>query len=127
MACRRRGGFTLIEIMIVIAIIAVLAAIAVPNYRKFRERSQRRACYANLKTIAGALEWYCADTNQPYEIASETDLEPLRAGGYLQTIPECPQKGPGQYSCLGGSKQAVCAFHGTINPVVAEEEPDPSE
>ena len=112
---RRKKGFTLIEIMIVIAIIAILAAIAVPNFRKARERSQRRSCYANLKTIAGALEWYCADVNLPFEIKSDDDFKILKEGGYLSTIPECPTKGKGMYTAAGGEHQAVCAFHGTIN------------
>ena len=115
---RRPAGaaFTLIEVMIVIAIIAVLAAIAVPSYRRVRERSQRKACYANLRSIAGALEWYCADKNTDYEIQTDDDFAPLIEGGYLSCTPQCPSKGKGQYTAKGGQHQAVCAFHGTISP-----------
>lgn len=51
-----RKGFTLVEIMIVVAIIAVLAAIAIPNFIKSRKQSQMNACIANLKQIEGAKE-----------------------------------------------------------------------
>lgn len=120
----RRGlrAFTLIEIMIAIAIIAILASIAVPNFRKARERSQCRSCYANLKSIAGALEWYCADINQDYSIDSDEDFQPLIDGGYLKTIPECPTKGQGHYKATGGSDQAECLYHGTIHPVSGDDD-----
>ena len=50
----QKAGFTLVEIMIVVAIIALLAAIAIPNFVKARSTSQKSACIANLKQIEGA-------------------------------------------------------------------------
>ncbi len=113
---RGKRAFTLIEIMIAVAIIAVLAGIAVPSYRKAKETAQRRSCYANLRTIGAALEWYCADHNQDYVIATDEDFEPLVKEGYLNAVPVCPTKGPGQYTAGGGSKAPRCNYHGTVNP-----------
>lgn len=53
---KMKKGFTLVEIMIVVAIIAILAAVAIPNFVKYRKQSQSTACIANLKQIQSAYE-----------------------------------------------------------------------
>ncbi len=59
---RRKGGFTLIEIMIVVLIIGILLAIAIPNFMKARESSRTKSCVANLKQIQAAKEQWAMDT-----------------------------------------------------------------
>ena len=63
---RRQTGFTLIELMIVIAIIAILAAILIPNFLHARAESQTAGCEGNEKQIATALEEYAVDNNGKY-------------------------------------------------------------
>ncbi len=55
-------GFTLVELLVVIAIIAVLIALLLPSLRKAREQAERTACLANLRTIAQALHMYAGDS-----------------------------------------------------------------
>jgi prepilin-type N-terminal cleavage/methylation domain-containing protein len=60
----RRGGFTLVEIMIVVAIIALLAAIAVPNFLRARKRSQATRILEDLRLIDAAQDQYAIETNK---------------------------------------------------------------
>ena len=61
---KRRGGFTLVEIMIVVAIIALLAAIAVPGFLRARKRSQASKILNDLRLIDSAVDQYAIETNK---------------------------------------------------------------
>ena len=61
---KKRGGFTLVEIMIVVAIIALLAAIAVPNFLRARKRSQATRILEDLRLIDAAIDQYAIETNK---------------------------------------------------------------
>lgn len=58
----KRGGFTLVEIMIVVAIIALLAAIAIPNFLRARKRSQATRVLEDLRMIDAAIDQYAIET-----------------------------------------------------------------
>src|ERR1700719_5233640 len=59
---KKRGGFTLVEIMIVVAIIALLAAIAVPGFLRARKRSQATRILNDLRMIDSAVDQYAIET-----------------------------------------------------------------
>ena len=61
---KNRGGFTLVEIMIVVAIIALLAAIAVPNFLRARKRSQATRILEDLRLLDSASDQYAIETNK---------------------------------------------------------------
>ena len=88
----RKSGFTLVEIMIVVAIIGLLAAIAIPNFIKARELSQRNACIANLKQIDGAKQTWALETKQVGTV-TPTAAQLYGATLYIRDTPTCPAAG----------------------------------
>lgn len=80
-------GFTLIEIMIVVAIIAILAAVAIPNFVKYRNDSQRSSCISNMKQLQTAGEQYLI-TYGADKAPGTADL--CGKTLYIKTTPVCP-------------------------------------
>ena len=85
----RQEGFTLVEIMIVVAIIGLLASIAIPNFVKARTSARMSACISNLRQIDGAIQQWALETKQS-ETATVTAAEIL---SYLRNSVTCPAGG----------------------------------
>jgi prepilin-type N-terminal cleavage/methylation domain-containing protein len=83
----KRGGFTLVEIMIVVAIIALLASIAVPNFLRSRKRSQATQVLEDLRLIDAAVDQYAIENNKkPTDKVQWTDVQKyLKTGTRLET------------------------------------------
>ena len=99
----RKSGFTLVEIMIVVAIIGLLAAIAIPNFIKARTTAQMNACINNLRQIDGAEQQWALETKQAAAaVPTYTDVS-----SYMRNAVVCPSGGAGGTFALSYTLVAV--------------------
>jgi prepilin-type N-terminal cleavage/methylation domain-containing protein len=101
----RKRGFTLVEIMIVVALIGLLAGIALPNFVKSRNRAQRNACINNLRQIDGAKEQWALESRK--SAGSVTDNAAVNS--YIKRgAPSCP--GGGGYLYQNVDNPPTCSL-----------------
>ena len=104
----KKRGFTLVEIMIVVAIIGLLAAVAIPNFVKARQTAQRIACIKNLQQIDGSKEaWALEKKKGPGDPIVEDEVNAYIKGG----APKCPAGGTYTYGAVGTDPTCTVATH----------------
>jgi prepilin-type N-terminal cleavage/methylation domain-containing protein len=107
MKAKHLAGFTLIEIMIVVAIIGLLAAIAVPNFQRAIAESRLKACALNRKSIDVAkLQWSVDHQSPPTASPADTDL--FGEDAYIEHKPNCPASGT--YAINTVRERCTCSY-----------------
>ena len=107
-----QSAFTLVEIMIVVAIIGLLAAIAIPNFVRARATAQQNACINNLRQIDAAIDEWALETGQSNgnpvgAVSTISAYLKLNTNG---SVPGCPANGTYSVGNLGDTPQVKCSL-----------------
>jgi general secretion pathway protein G len=112
MRTTRTAAFTLVEIMIVVAIIGLLATIAVPNFVKARTVSQSDACINNLRQIDSAKQQWALENNQaPSATPAQASVRPYIGRGSVGVWPACPANGSYTINAVSTAPMCNIAAH----------------
>ena len=113
-----RRGFTLVEIMVVVAIISLLAAIVIPNLLRAAARSQATTCINNLRQIDTAVQQFSIAGGKHVGdvINYPDDLTPYIKLNAQGVIPPCPVKGTYTLNTVGNQPSAFCSIGSTVTP-----------
>jgi prepilin-type N-terminal cleavage/methylation domain-containing protein len=106
---RKSHGFTLIEIMLVVAVIGLLAAIAVPAFAKARITSQKQVCISNLRQIDSAKEQWAMMRNKSN--GSPVAVDEVNSFIKGTTAPDCPAAGVYDYQAVGTDPDCTKTGH----------------
>jgi prepilin-type N-terminal cleavage/methylation domain-containing protein len=106
---RSAKGYTLVEIMIVVAILGILVGLAFPNFLKSRAHAQKQTCIENLSQIESAKQiWGVENRKSDGDLPVDADL--FGSASYVKIKPKCP--GGGVYELRPIGQNAWCPIEG---------------
>jgi len=95
---RRNGGFTLLELMIVVLVIGIILSIAIPNWMRARESARTQTCVCNMTKIENAKDQHAVESRKSNgDVVAWADIVPA----YMKYQPECPTDGDYNIQTIG--------------------------
>lgn len=114
---KNKKGFTLVELMVVVAILGILVAVAVPVYSNVTDNAKKKTCESNIATIKSAVAVYQAGNNgNPPETLQDLVDADVNGNTYLEKIPACPYHtddcdATADYTYTDGEVECACDGH----------------
>jgi len=109
---KKRKGFTLVELLIVVAIIGILSGIAIPSFLGARTKAKISRSFADMRTMANALELYYSDNNYyPTQAKLQTDEKIATTTTYLASIPKDPFSGTARTTTQDAIYNSSYGYH----------------
>ncbi len=109
------AGFTLVEVLFVVAVIGLLLAIAIPSLVKARTLSQTKICVANLRQLDSAITTWAVENNRG--VGDDIDSGAFIGDtNYLRAMPNCPAGGNYSFATVGAAPQVSCSYQGHALP-----------
>lgn len=105
---KKKKGFTLLELLVVLAILAILIAIAIPVYKNQKEKAAITAHNANVRVLETAVESYRQDKGKLPD-----DINELATGGYIKSVPAVPSSNDESFK---NKKYSINKTTGEISP-----------
>jgi prepilin-type N-terminal cleavage/methylation domain-containing protein len=105
----RKRAFTLVEMMIVVAILGLIVALAIPNFLKSRTQARKQVCIENLSQIESAKQLWGLEMNKK-EGEAPTDTDMIGDEKYIKRTPNCPGGGTYAFNAIG--ENATCNIPG---------------
>jgi len=109
----RRRGFTLIEILIVVAVIGIILAVALPAFMKSRTQARKQVCIDNISQIESAKQQWGLENQKKDGDAPTTD-DLVGSNKYIKRMPECPGGGTYDFQSIGTTTTCSQAADGHV-------------
>lgn len=110
-ANKANKAFTLVEIMVVVAVIATILAVVIPNFLGSGEKSRKTICIANLTKIDTAIDqWVLQENISPGTAISESDADEICNNNIKGGRPKCPSGGVYAFHVVGVRPQVTCSL-----------------